>query len=76
MNGVEPKPCPFCGESELVDTSERHYGLFIRRTAGPGGTPQGTWEFFKVECNGCGCSTGRSGSTPQEAVEEWNRRPQ
>ena len=69
-----PKPCPFCGQSELVETSESNYGLFIRRTAGPGGTPEGTWEFFEVECNGCGCRVNRSGGTPQEAVEEWNRR--
>ena len=72
---IELKPCPFCGESELVETSELHYGLYIRRTAGPGGSPEGTWEFYSVECNGCGCNCVLlNGDTPQEAAELWNQR--
>ena len=67
-------PCPFCGENEWADTSESNWGLFLRRTAGPGGSPEGTWEFFSVECNKCGCHTGRIGNTPQEAIELWNKR--
>ena len=74
MNNIELKPCPFCGESEIVDTSERNDGLYIRKTSGPRGTPEGTWEFFNVECNSCGCRNVWTGSTPQEAAEEWNRR--
>ena len=67
-------PCPFCGESEIVDSCYRNDGLYIRRTAGPGGSPEGTWEYYNVECNNCGCRNVLTGDTPEEAVEIWNKR--
>lgn len=56
MSGL--KPCPFCGEHEMIR---------IQRTW------NGTRDVCSVHCLGCGTVTGIS-FTVEQAVNAWNTR--
>ena len=57
---TELKPCPFCGEKDLID-----YGVM-------GGTMEG---FDYVQCANCGAEINAiHNGNHIEAVEAWNRR--
>ena len=57
---AELKPCPFCGEKDLID-----YGIM-------GGTMEG---FDYVQCENCGAEIHSIHNGKYiEAIEAWNRR--
>ena len=57
---IELKPCPFCGEKDLID-----YGVM-------GGTMEG---FDYVQCANCGAEMHSIHNGKHiEAIEAWNRR--
>lgn len=67
-NMAGAKPCPFCGEAEDVDISERGFE---------------SGSLFVIDCGGCGANVegvdwrarGTPGfGTPLEALNAWNTR--
>ena len=59
---AELKPCPFCGEREVIVRTIRcaNAGTVITR--------------FYAQCRGCFAQTGMDARTQKSAIDAWNRR--
>lgn len=65
MSEIKLKPCPFCGNSHLVQAEIPVVREFLGEKK--------TKIRYQIYCASCGCKTGRK-RTEQEAEEVWNTR--
>lgn len=61
---IEWKPCPFCGNDDLVMSGREVYAFMTGKRM----------EFYRVKCDTCGAMVDNDFEDADEAIEAWNRR--